>query len=132
MATNFGPAGFHEEDDMERGRKFRLNRREGKWLGVCAGIADFTGVDAILIRVALIVLTVAGGFPWTLLAYGLIYWAAKPKRGARQERDDVFAEPGMLRGDPGPQREIDRRIAEVDSFVAHSNSRLAREFEELR
>jgi phage shock protein C len=131
MATKHAPAGFHEEDDMERGRKFRLNRREGKWLGVCAGIADFTGVDAVLVRVALILLTLAA-FPWPLLAYGAVYWAAKPKKRAGRDRDDVFAEPGMLRGDPGPQREIDRRIAEVDSFVAHSNSRLAREFEELR
>jgi phage shock protein PspC (stress-responsive transcriptional regulator) len=28
------------EHEMNGDRKFRLDRRNGKWLGVCAGIAD--------------------------------------------------------------------------------------------
>lgn len=131
MATNDEIREIHEEDGMNRGRKFYLNRREGKLWGVCAGIADYTGIDATLVRVGLVVLTLLGGFPWTLLAYGAVGWIAQSK-GQVRRRSEPVGEPGMLRGDPGPEREIDRRIAEVDHFVAHSNSRLAREFEELR
>jgi phage shock protein C len=132
MATNFGSTGFREEDDMDRGRKFHLNRREGKWWGVCAGIADFTAVDVTLVRVGLVVLTLVGGFPWTLLAYAGVAWAAKDETAGSHAAERQAGEVGMLNGDPGPQRDIDRRIAEVDSFVAHSSSRLNREFEELR
>jgi phage shock protein C len=132
MATNFGSTGFRKEDDMDRGRKFHLNRREGKLWGVCAGIADFTGVDVTLVRVGVVVLTLFGGFPWTLLAYAGVAWAAKPQESGGYSAEREMGEVGMLNGDPGPQRAIDRRLAEVDNFVAHSSSRLNREFEELR
>jgi phage shock protein C len=34
--------------------RFLTNRRDGKIMGVAAGIADYSGVDVTLIRVALV------------------------------------------------------------------------------
>jgi phage shock protein PspC (stress-responsive transcriptional regulator) len=58
----------------------RLERKlEGRWLaGVCAGLADYLGVDATLIRVIFAVLTVFGGFG--ALAY-VLAWALMPEEG---------------------------------------------------
>ncbi len=58
----------------------RLERKvEGRWLaGVCAGLADYLGVDATLIRVVVAVLTVFGGFG--ALAY-VLAWALMPEEG---------------------------------------------------
>lgn len=52
-------------------RKFALDRTNGKLLGVCAGIANYTGVDALLVRIGFVVAVLVGfGFP--LLLYPLI------------------------------------------------------------
>ncbi len=34
--------------------RFLTNRRDGKFMGVAAGIADYSGIDVTLIRVALV------------------------------------------------------------------------------
>ena len=44
--------------------RFLLDKRHGKFLGVCAGLANRTGIDVTWIRVA----TVAG----TLLGFGSV------------------------------------------------------------
>ncbi len=55
---------------------FVIDRRRGMWLGVCRGVADYTGLPVGLVRLALIVLTIMSfGFPG-LVAYILIGWLA--------------------------------------------------------
>jgi len=34
--------------------RFLINRRDAKIMGVAAGIADYTGIDALIIRLALV------------------------------------------------------------------------------
>ena len=61
-----------------RSHKFHLNKRSAKLFGVCAGLADFLGVDALWVRVAFVVLTLVGsGFP--LLAYLVIALVAEAR-----------------------------------------------------
>jgi len=55
--------------------RFLINRREAKVLGVAAGIADYTGVDPLLIRLGLVALTLLTG-PLVILFYLLIGWLA--------------------------------------------------------
>jgi phage shock protein C len=118
-------------------KKFNLDKRNGKFLGVCAGIAEYTGWDATLIRVGAVLVTVMGAFPWTLIAYGVAAWVAKPRSRYDDDRDEA----GMLGGArrrssvrdmTESMSDIDRRLAAIDSYVAGSDSRLAREIEELR
>jgi phage shock protein PspC (stress-responsive transcriptional regulator) len=72
------PGGWAGPGGMGGGK--RLERKvEGRWLaGVCAGLADYLGVDATLIRVIFAVLTVFGGFG--ALAY-VLAWALMPEQG---------------------------------------------------
>lgn len=50
------------------GAKLHLDKRNAKLLGVCAGLAAFTGFDVLWIRIAAIAVTLLGsGLP--LLAY---------------------------------------------------------------
>ena len=55
--------------------RFLHNRREAKVLGVAAGMADYTGVDPLLIRLGLVALTMLTG-PIMILFYLLIGWLA--------------------------------------------------------
>jgi phage shock protein PspC (stress-responsive transcriptional regulator) len=48
--------------------RFRLDRANGKFLGVCAGIAAQFGWDPMLVRVAFVVGTLAG-FGSAILIY---------------------------------------------------------------
>ncbi|MBB3346114.1 MULTISPECIES: envelope stress response membrane protein PspC [unclassified Sphingomonas] len=120
--------------------KFYLDPQNRQWKGVCAGIADYTGIEVIWVRVAMVLLTLAGGFPWTLIAYGLIAWMAEPKpAGLYQDREDQKFWQGV-RSNPKRStaevrakfREIDRRLADIELHYTSRNSALAREIDSLR
>jgi phage shock protein C len=55
--------------------RFLINRSEAKVMGVAAGLADYTGVDPLLIRLALVVATLITG-PVMILLYVLTGWLA--------------------------------------------------------
>ena len=117
---------------MARGRKFYLNRRNGKVMGVSAGIDDYTGWDVTLIRVGLVLVTLLGLFPWTVIAYFAAALIAKNQPAgfegeARMPR--LKASTAELRDS---MRDIDHRMAEVESFVTSPNARLAQEIDSLR
>jgi phage shock protein C len=120
--------------------KFYLDPQNGQWKGVCSGIADYTGIEVIWVRVAMVLLTLAGGFPWTLIAYGLIAWMAETKPvGLYQDREDQKFWQGV-RSNPTRStaevrakfREIDRRLADIELHYTSRNSALAREIDSLR
>ncbi len=48
--------------------RFVINRRDAKIMGVAAGIADYSGVDALIIRLALVAALLVTG-PVVLLFY---------------------------------------------------------------
>jgi len=110
-----------------------------KLLGVCSGLADYTGVNAFWIRLGAIgLLFMSGGsvIPFYLIAGLLLnkkplhlyvdqdeqkYWQRvrqSPTRTAREVRARF--------------RDIDRRLAEVESFYVNNNPRLSAEIERLR
>ena len=123
-----------------RRTKFYLDRQNRKWSGVCAGIADYTGLDVTLVRVLAVLLTIAGGFPWTLVAYFLIAWMANEQPG------DLYSSPADaqfwqgVRSNPkrstaevrSKLRDIDRRMADIETLYTSRNTQLANEIESLR
>ncbi|GAO54807.1 phage shock protein C [Novosphingobium sp. MD-1] len=108
-------------------------------MGVCAGIADYTGVDVLWVRLGFVVLTFCGlGFlPFVYLALGFLS-EKKPGYlyGDRQEQkfwQGVRQSPARTAREVRAQfRDIDRRLAEVESFYVSSNPRLSAEIEKLR
>jgi phage shock protein C len=48
--------------------RFLINRSEAKVMGVATGLADYTGIDPLLIRVALVALALLTG-PVVILGY---------------------------------------------------------------
>ena len=120
--------------------RFYLDKQNSKWSGVCAGIADYTGVDVTVVRIGVVLLTFLSG-PWTLPAYWLIAWLAprKPIELYEQDPDEqkfwqgVRANPRRTTRDVRSRfRDIDRRLADVETYVTSSNNRLAQEIEQLR
>jgi phage shock protein C len=123
-----------------RKTRFYRDKRNGKWLGVCSGIADYTGLDVTVIRIAVVLLTVLGSGA-TLIAY-LVAAMVAPKKPHELEQaspeqakfwQGVRASPRRTVRDVRAKfRELDRRVADVETYVTSSSGSLSREIENLR
>jgi phage shock protein C len=123
-----------------RRTKFYLDKSNRKWSGVCAGLADYTGIDVTLIRVGVVLLTfMTSG--WGILAYFVTAWLAndRPREFDYASAEDekfwqtVRARPGSsVRDVRSKFRDIDRRIADIETHVTTTNSALAKEIDALR
>lgn len=120
--------------------KFYRDQRNGKVMGVCAGIADYTGFDVNLVRVcfvAAIFMSGGGVVPFYFIAGWMT--PTKPRefeladREERQFWQGVRASPARTARDIRSRfKDIDRRLADIESYVTTENRSLAREIEQLR
>ncbi len=120
--------------------KFYLDKMNAKWKGVCAGIADYTGINAMWVRLGAVMLTLMGGFPWTIIAYFVAAWMAdkKPIHLYADQEEQKFWQ--GVRQSPqrtskdirGRFRQIDRRLADIELYYTSNNKVLADEIENLR
>lgn len=116
------------------------DKQNGKIMGVCAGIADYTGIEVFWVRLLMIFLTfalqgitipayfIAGcvlnkkpDHLYTADAQETKYWQRvrqNPKRTAREIRAQM--------------KDVDRRLAAVENFYVSNNVGLTREIERLR
>lgn len=115
------------------------DKQNAKLMGVCSGIADYTGVNALWVRLGAVFLLFASGggvIPFYFIAGLLLnkkpaelytdqkeqkYWQGvrqSPKRTAREIRARF--------------KDVDRRLADVETYYVSSNPRLNAEIERLR
>lgn len=114
------------------------DKQNAKLMGVCSGIADYTGVNALWVRLGAIILAMTTGvaIPAYFIAGILLnkkpshlyvdkeeqkYWQRvrqSPTRTAREVRARF--------------RDIDRRLADVETYYVTSNPRLSAEIDRLR
>jgi phage shock protein C len=59
-------------------QRFVLNRSQGKVMGVAAGLADWTGIDVLLVRLGLVAALLLTG-PVVILFYVLTGWLASDR-----------------------------------------------------
>jgi phage shock protein C len=123
-----------------RRTKFYLDAQNAKWKGVCAGIADYTGIDVTWVRVGAVLITLLGAFPWTLIAYFIAAWVASPMpHGLYDDAQEaafwqgVRQSPGRTSRDVRSKfRDMERRMADVETYYTARNTSLAREIDGLR
>ena len=121
--------------------QFYLDKQDAKFKGVCAGIADYTGIDVLWVRIAAVLLTITGvGMPWIPIAYMLVAWMATAKPiGLYETPEDAKFWQGV-RANPkrstaevrSKLRDVDRRLADIETHYTSRNSQLAQEIESLR
>ena len=120
--------------------RFYRDKRNGKVLGVCSGIADYTGFDVTLIRILFIGSVLLGsGAPLLLYFIAAMMTDDKPREldvtdvEERKFWQGVRANPRRTAHDIKSRlRDIDRRLADMESYVTTENRTLAREIEQLR
>ena len=122
-----------------RRTSFYLDKTNGKWLGVCAGIADYTGVDLTVVRIVTVLGTIFGSGA-LLIAYLIIAWMAPVKPiGLYDNADDAKFWQGVRQSPSRSARDVrskfrdlDRRLADVESYYTSRNTSLANEIDSLR
>ena len=110
-------------------------------MGVCAGIADYIGIEVLWIRLAFVVLTLSGigGGPTVILYFALGFLAENKPQSLYADVEEQKFWQGVRQSPARTAREVraqfrdlDRRLAEVEAYYVSSNPRLAAEIEELR
>jgi phage shock protein C len=119
--------------------RFYRDKRNGKLFGICAGIAEYTGFDVAIVRIAfLAAMFMSGG---GILPFYFIAAMVTPTKPMSLERVDseekqfwqgVRASPARAARDIRSRfKDMDRRLADIESYVTTENRSLAREIEAL-
>lgn len=116
------------------------NTNYGKIAGVCAGLADYFGVNVKFIRVAWILAAIFA-FPLPIIAYGVAVIVMKPRRDmaplyASSEEEQFWrgfsVRPKATYGELRHRfRALDARIGEMEHAVTSNEYVLRREFKDL-
>ncbi len=108
--------------------RFEVDRENGKMLGVCAGLANSTGIDATMIRVGTVLIALFTSGIAVLAIYLVAGFVGARRRG-----------PALATSRSAPRdelrdrtRSLDLRMQAIETHVTSSNSQLAREIENLR
>jgi phage shock protein C len=115
------------------------DKQNAKLMGVCSGIADYTGVNALWVRLAFFLsLGILG--PLSIMAYIVmgVFLNKKPEHLYQDKQEQRYWQ--GVRQNPRRTvrevrarfRDIDRRLAEVEHYSVSSNPRLSDEIERLR
>jgi phage shock protein C len=118
---------------------FYRDKQNAKLMGICSGIADYTGVNAIWVRLAavgLVFMTGGGIIPFYFIAGFLAN--KKPPHLYVDQQEQMFWQ--RVRQSPtrtardvrASFRDIDRRLADVELYYVSANPRLSDEIERLR
>jgi phage shock protein C len=129
---------YLREQPASRTRFYR-DKRHGKLFGICAGIADYTGFDVAIVRVCfLAAMFMSGGGILPFYFIAAMVTPTKPLVLERVDREEkqfwqgVRASPGRAARDIRSRfKDIDRRLADIESYVTTENRSLAREIEAL-
>jgi phage shock protein C len=111
----------------------------GKWLGVCEGLGEYTGVDPLWIRLGFLTTFFVTSGAVFFVYIGLAMVTSPKPNGLYQSDEDVKFWQGV-RANPrrstqevrSKLRDIDRRMADIETFYTSRNTQLADEIERLR
>ena len=123
-----------------RHTKFYTDRRNGKVMGVSAGLADYTGLDVTLVRIMFaFAIFMSGGSALLLYLLAGVMAEDKPASLSYDSEDDARFWQGV-RTSPRKSakqihsefRQLDRRLADIESYVTSENRVLAQQIDDLR
>ncbi|WP_333837759.1 envelope stress response membrane protein PspC [Novosphingobium sp.] len=119
--------------------RFYRDKANGKFMGVCAGIADYTGLEVLWVRLAVVVGTLCGLGFLPIVYFALGFLSEKKPAALYTDREEQKFWQGVRQSPARSAREVraslrdmDRRLAEVEHFYVSNNPRLAQEIESLR
>ncbi|WP_174280475.1 PspC domain-containing protein [Sphingomonas bacterium] len=119
--------------------KFYLDGANKRVCGVCAGIADYTGVDVTWVRIAAVLLLITTHAA-ALTAYFVVAWKAQDRPDGLYDTpadakfwQGVRANPKRSTAEVRSTfRDLDRRLADLEVLYTSRDTQLAAEIDRLR
>lgn len=119
-------------------KKLYLDKQNAKISGVCAGVADYFGLDPMIVRIASVLIALFGG-GLIILGYILlaIFLDAKPLDMFESKKESEFwksvrTEPSNTVRDVRHKfRDIERRLRAAEAHVTSPQYNLHREINDL-
>ena len=128
----------------EPNKKLRRNKIDGVLGGVCAGIGDYVGLDAILVRIMFVLLIVFTGFPlfiyfilWIFIPkdsrapYRREYREAHKARQTARERHEAPVRTASFRDVKSKFRSLETRMQDLERSITSKEWQLRRDFRDL-
>jgi len=114
---------------MIKGRKLWRKPDEGKFMGVCAGLAEYLDIPVRLLRVIVVLSLFFGLFLFTVIAYFVLCFVldVKPASASRTERQPSASElldqlESTLQRDERSVRDLERYVTS-ETFSVRSRFR---------
>lgn len=122
------------EKSTPKYKKLYLDKQNAKISGVCAGVADYFGLDPMIVRIATVLIALLGG-GLSILGYILlaIFLDAKPLDMFESKKESEFwksvrTEPSNTVSDVRYKfRDIERRLRAAEAHVTSPQYNLHRE-----
>ncbi len=131
-----GPRRRHDSNPSHI-RLYR-NPDNGVFMGVCAGIADYFGVNVAGVRIATVVALFFFSVPVVIAYFAMgFFLKIKPEGMYATDEEETFwrrtrLDPKGTVSDVQQRfREIERRIRDAEAYVTSSEFKLKREFKDL-
>ncbi|RUO79432.1 envelope stress response membrane protein PspC [Pseudidiomarina taiwanensis] len=123
-------------------RELLRDKKKGKIAGVCAGIADYFGIETWLVRIICVTAAVFGqGFVIVLYIAGWFILDEKPEQEQLKEEEHIAikkriwqaGEPpaGAFREVSGEYQDLEVRLQKMERYVTSNAYRLDRELKQL-
>lgn len=124
--------------DSPNPHRLYRNPRRGYVAGVCAGTADYFGIEPFLVRLAMVIGLFVFSVP-LLIAYIIAALALppRPEQLYRTEDDEVFWRTVSIKPDRSLAglaqrfRDFEKRVAGLEAYVASKEYELNRAFRDL-
>lgn len=128
-------------DYSEPNKKLRRNKIDGMLGGVCAGIGDYVGIDAGIIRVLFVLLVLFTGLP--VIVY-ILLWIFIPSdarapyrreyreaQKAREESPENPVRTASFRDVKSKFRSLETRMQDLERSITSKEWKLNRDFRDL-
>lgn len=125
-------------------KKLRRNKIDGVLGGVCAGIGDYVGLDAVIVRIIFVALIVFTGFPlfiyfilWVFVPsdnrapYRREYREAHKARKGTPETTGAPVRTASFRDVKSKFRSLETRMQDLERSITSKEWQLRREFRDL-
>ena len=119
--------------------KLYKNPEQGRIMGVCAGVADYTGVNVSAVRMLTIILAIFTGFWLVLIGYFILGAILEPKPQDLYADDEEEEFWRQTRTQPDYTavelrrrfRDIETRTAKMEAYMTSKRFRLEQELRSL-
>ena len=135
---------FKHLKNVDFRKKVYRNRKDGKFLGVCAGIADYLEVNVFVVRMVTLVIFFLSGSIAVLAYFGAYFileekpeqsnfYQSNPEYTSAKEKlnEDKYSARGEFKNCARKFSTLQDRLARMEAYVTSKQFKLYREFKSL-